>query len=76
MEFENGISRPGKVIDFWKNGRGHCKVLESQFLVQIFCAVRKLETFSLSLNENEPSQKAKFQQFLVMENLNWSLKSH
>ena len=28
MEFENAFSRPGKVMDFRENGRGHGKVME------------------------------------------------
>ena len=39
MEFENVFSRPGKVMDVRKNGRGHGKVVDFHFLVQIFCAI-------------------------------------
>ena len=31
MEFENAFSRPGKVMDFRKNGHGHGKVVELIF---------------------------------------------
>ena len=37
VEFENAVSRPEKVMDFWKNSQGHGKVME--FLVQIFQSV-------------------------------------
>ena len=48
MEFGNIFSRPGKVMDFLKNGPGHGKVMEFQFLVPRYHAVSKLEKFSLS----------------------------
>ena len=53
MEFENAFSKPGKVVDLRENGRGHGKVIEF-FLVQIFCAVWKLQAFSLSSSRNTP----------------------
>ena len=31
MEFEKAFSRPGKVMDFRKNGRGHGKVMEKSW---------------------------------------------
>ena len=34
--FENAFSRLGIVIDFRKSGRGHGKVTEFHFLVQLF----------------------------------------
>ena len=39
MEFANAFYRPGKVVDFRKNRRGHGKVMEFQFLIQILRAV-------------------------------------
>ena len=39
MEFENAFSRPGKVTDSRKNGRGHGKVMEFHFSVPRFRAV-------------------------------------
>ena len=56
-------------IQFRKNDRGHGKVIEFRFLVQIFHAVWKLETFSLLFSKN-------MLHLLVLENLNWSWTSH
>ena len=40
MKFENAFSRPGKILmDFRENSRGHGKVLELNFLVEIFRVV-------------------------------------
>ena len=36
MEFEIAFSRPGKVMDFRKNGRGHGKIVEFHFLSKYF----------------------------------------
>ena len=44
--------------------------MEFHILVQIFPAVLKLETFSLSLSKNMPPKSRGLQYFLVMENLN------
>ena len=74
-EFENAFSRPGKVMDFRKNGRGCGKVMEFHFLVQIFCAVWKFEHSPCHRAEMCP-KRPRFRHLLVMENLNWSWKSH
>ena len=36
MGFENALSRPGKVMDFRKNGRGHGKVMKIHFWSKYF----------------------------------------
>ena len=52
MEFENAFSRPGKVMDFRQNGRGHGKVTE----FHIFWS----RDFVLFENwKNSPSHRAK-----------------
>ena len=41
MEFENAFSRPGKVMDFRENGRGHGKVMEFHlFGPKISCCLK------------------------------------
>ena len=41
MEFENAFSRPGKVMDFRENGRGHGKVMEFHFFgPKILCCLK------------------------------------
>ena len=48
---------------------------EFYFLVERFRAVLKLEISSVSSSKTFP-QKVRFQHFSVIENLNWSWKSH
>ena len=76
MDFENAFVRTGKITDFRENGRGHGKVIEFQFVVQMSHAVWKLETFSLSLSKKYAKKWLGFQHFLVMENWNWSWTTH
>ena len=33
MEFENGFSKPGKVMEFGENDQGHGKVMKLKFFV-------------------------------------------
>ena len=41
MEFENAFSRPGKVMDFRENSRGHGKVMEFHFFgPKISCCLK------------------------------------
>ena len=45
MEFENAFSRPGKVMDFRRNGRGHGKVMEFHFFgPKISCCLKTEKT--------------------------------
>ena len=54
-------------MDFRKNGRGHGKVMEFHFLAQIYLLV---------MAQKYAQKRLGFQHFLVMENSNWSWKSH
>ena len=65
MEFENAFSRPEKGMDFRKND----KVMEFHFLVQLFYAVWKLETF-LSLKKKYAPKGLKSLDFIVQFCLN------
>ena len=40
MEFENAFSKPGKVVDFRENGRGHGKVIGFFFGPNILCDLK------------------------------------
>ena len=61
MEFENAFSRPGKVINFRKNGQGHGKTMEFHFLVQIFCtACLKIENIHLVIEQKYAPKRLGF----------------
>ena len=64
MEFENAFSRPGKVMDFRENSRGHGKVMEFHFFGPKNFVL--FENWKNSLNHREKicPQKAGFSAFL------------
>ena len=63
MELENALSRPGKVMDFRENGRGHGKVMEFRFLVKYFVLLESWK-FSPRHRANIRPKKAGFSAFL------------
>ena len=76
MEFENAFSRPGKVMDFRENSRGHGKVMEFHFFgPNISCCLKTGKIFLVTEKKYAPKRLG-FQHFWVMENFNWSGKSH
>ena len=63
MEFEYEFSKPGKVMDFRENGRGHGKVMEFHFLSKdLYCL--KTGKILLVTEQKICPQKAEFSAFL------------
>ena len=72
MEFENAFSRPGKVMEFRENGRGHGKVMEFHFFwSKDFMLFENWKNLLVTEQKYAPKRLG-FQHFRVMENLNWS----
>ena len=62
MEFENAFSRPGKVMDFRRNGRGYGKVMEFHFFgPKISCCLKTGKI--ILVTEQKCLQKAGFSAF-------------
>ena len=62
MECKNTFSRPGKVMDFRKNGQGHGKVMEFHFSTKYFAL---FENWKYSLSSSKIcSKKVGFSAFL------------
>ena len=77
MEFENTFSRPGKVMDFRQNGWGHEKLWNFFFWFKYFVLFENWKINILFvLKPRCTPKRLGFQNFLVMENLNCSWKSH
>ena len=72
MEFENAFSRPGKVIDLRRNGRGHGKVMEVHFFGPKISCCLKTGKILLVTKQKYVSKRLGFQHFVVMEKLDWS----
>ena len=69
MEFENAFSRPGKVMDFRRNGRGHGKVMEFHFFGPKISCCLKTEKTLLVTEQKYVSKRLGFQHFIVVEKL-------
>ena len=67
MEFENVFSRPGKVMDFLKNGPGHGKVMDFSFLSKDIMLFENWKILLVTEQKYAPKRMG-FQHFQVMEN--------
>ena len=63
MEFENAFSKPGKVMDFRKNGRGHGKVMEFHFFSPKISCCLKTGKILLVTEQKYAPKRLGFQHF-------------
>ena len=63
MEFENAFSRPGKVMDFRENGRGHGKLMEFHFIDPKISCCLKTGKILLVTEQKYAPQRLGFQHF-------------